>query len=54
MVLDPRDAFYLTVGGYAMPEVVIYNRKGEVVEHFRGVANKADIKTVVESIINSK
>ena len=54
MVLDPRDAFYLTVGGYAMPEVVIYNRKGEVVEHFRGVANKADIKTVVENIINSK
>ena len=48
MVLDPRDAFYLTVGGYAMPEVVVYNKKGEVVEHFRGVANKTDIKTVIE------
>jgi thiol-disulfide isomerase/thioredoxin len=48
MVLDPRDAFYLTVGGYAMPEVVIYNSKGEVVEHCRGVADKELIKTVVE------
>lgn len=53
MVLDPRDAFYLTVGGYAMPEVVVYNRKGGVVEHYRGVANKADIKAAVERAINT-
>lgn len=53
MVLDPRDAFYLTVGGYAMPEVVIYNPKGEVVEHYRGVTNKADIKAVVEQLISA-
>lgn len=53
MVLDPRDAFYLTVGGYAMPEVVVYNSKGEVVEHYRGVANKADIKSAVERVINT-
>jgi len=48
MVLDPRDAFYLTVGGYAMPEVVIYNSRAEVVEHYRGVTNKDDIKDVLE------
>ena len=51
MVLDPRDAFYLTVGGYAMPEVVVYNQKGEIVEHYRGVANKADIKASVEQAL---
>jgi thiol-disulfide isomerase/thioredoxin len=48
MVLDPRDAFYLTVGGYAMPEVVVYNHSGEVIEHYRGVANKRDIKAVID------
>jgi len=47
MVLDPRDAFYLTVGGYAMPEIVIFNSKGEVLEHYRGVADKGSIKNIL-------
>lgn len=54
MALDPRDAFYLTVGGYAMPEVVIYNPKGEIVEHYRGVANKSDIKATIEGVITTQ
>lgn len=53
MVLDPRDAFYLTVGGYAMPEVVVYNNRGEIVEHYRGVANKADIKATIEQVLSA-
>jgi thiol-disulfide isomerase/thioredoxin len=52
MVLDPRDHFYTSVGGYAMPEVVVYNRRGEVVLHERGVANETNIKTAVEQELN--
>lgn len=52
MVLDPRDHFYGAVDGYAMPEVVIYNRRGEVVLHERGVANEAVIKAQVDAELN--
>lgn len=48
VVLDPRDHFYGAVGGYAMPEVVTYNPKGDVVLHLRGVAEKDEIKQAVD------
>ena len=52
MALDPRDYFYNAVGGYAMPEVVIYNKRGEIIEHFRGPAPKSDIITVLDSLLS--
>lgn len=54
VVLDPRDAFYSAVGGYAMPEVVIYNKRGEIVQHSRGVAQKSEIKTTLETLLNKE
>ena len=53
LVLDPRDHFYTSVGGYAMPEVVIYNKRGEIVNHFRGDANESKIKETINQILNS-
>jgi len=49
-VLDPRDHFYNAVGGYAMPELVVYNEKGEVIEHYRGVVPIGDLKTLLENL----
>lgn len=49
MVLDPNDQFYGAVGGYTMPEVVVYSETGDVVLHSRGVANKDEIKKVIEA-----
>jgi len=54
MVLDPRDAFYLTVGGYAMPEVVVYNSRGEVAQHYRGVTNIDDLRQVIQGILSQE
>ncbi len=51
VALDPRDIFYTTVGGYAMPETAIYNQQGEITQHYRGVTPKSDIKTVIDSLI---
>ena len=51
MVLDPTDRFYAAVGGYAMPEVVIYNQKGEIINHLRGVAPKVDIQASVSAAL---
>ncbi len=53
VVLDPRDHFYTSIGGYAMPELIVYNQKGEVIKHFRGVAPKAEIETTLQQLITS-
>jgi thiol-disulfide isomerase/thioredoxin len=50
LILDPRDHYYLAVGGFAMPEVLVYNQRGEVVLHQRGVANREEIKSAVLGI----
>ena len=52
LVLDPRDHFYSSVEGYAMPEVVIYNNLGEVVLHERGVANKDNIAASINDALS--
>lgn len=36
LVLDPDDNYYNSIGGYAMPETIVYNTKGEIVHHHRG------------------
>ncbi len=53
MALDPRDYFYKAVGGYAMPEVVVYNKRGEIVNHFRGPAPKSEIITTLDSLLSA-
>ncbi len=52
MALDPRDYFYNAVGGYAMPELVVYNSRGEIVNHFRGSAPKSEIITTLDSLLS--
>jgi thiol-disulfide isomerase/thioredoxin len=51
VALDPRDNFYAAVGGYAMPEAVIYSKYGEIIDHQRGVANKEQIVGVIDGVI---
>lgn len=51
MVLDPRDNFYSSIDGYAMPEVVIYNTQGEIVVHERGVASREIIETKLRELL---
>lgn len=53
MALDPRDYFYKAVDGYAMPEVVVYNKRGEIVKHFRGPAPKLEIITILDSLLSA-
>jgi thiol-disulfide isomerase/thioredoxin len=39
-VVDETDAFYPSVGGYAMPETIIFNTAGDIVWHYRGVITR--------------
>lgn len=50
IVLDPDDQFYQKVGGYAMPEVVVFDRSGSIVLHERGVADREKIKSTLETL----
>jgi hypothetical protein len=48
LLLDPTDHFYKSIGGYAMPETVIFDEKGSTKAHFRGVVTQAEIETALK------
>ncbi len=50
IALDPRDHFYTAIGGYAMPEIVVYDAQGKIVMHEQGVTNKANIKAALQTL----
>ncbi len=52
LVIDTEDLFYTSVNGYAMPETVIFDTKGEVVLHERGVVSADLIKQTIDSVLN--
>jgi thiol-disulfide isomerase/thioredoxin len=37
VIIDTKDYFYGATGGYAMPETLIYNQDGVLIDHIRGV-----------------
>ncbi|MFB6226550.1 MAG: TlpA family protein disulfide reductase [Candidatus Paceibacteria bacterium] len=43
-LLDKRDRFYQEIGGFAMPETILVNEKGEIVFHKRGPMNAEELK----------
>jgi thiol-disulfide isomerase/thioredoxin len=51
-ILDPTDFYFKNSEGYAMPETIVYNKKGEVVLHQRGELRvdelNATLKTLTE------
>jgi peroxiredoxin len=51
LVIDTEDFFYKSVGGYAMPETLVFNAKGEIVEHVRGTINKEQMVALIDSIL---
>lgn len=53
IVTDTKDYFYNAVGGYAMPETLIYNQAGTIVEHTEGVQSKDDLRTILDSLNNN-
>lgn len=51
-ILDQDDAHFGEVGGYAMPETIVYDGEGNVVEHVRGSIDQAALIDVVEAVNN--
>ncbi len=51
IVVDTTDFFYGATGGYAMPETLIYNKAGTIIEHVRGTLTYDDLHKTLDSII---
>lgn len=46
---DPADTFYRAVGGYAMPETVVYAVDGTIVFHARGVLVESELVAALDA-----
>ncbi|MBI3495014.1 TlpA family protein disulfide reductase [Candidatus Berkelbacteria bacterium] len=50
-LIDPADAFYQAIGGFAMPETLFIARDGTIVEHKRGPLALTEIRQKIQMII---
>lgn len=51
LIIDVGDVFYSSIGGYAMPEVVIFNTGGEKVLHHQGILPREEVVAVLDSLV---
>lgn len=51
LLLDPDDAYFKEVGGYAMPETVFINSSGVIVFHQRGPMPLADLAKKMKELV---
>lgn len=50
VLIDPADTFYKAIGGYAMPETVVYAPDGRIVYHARGVAPLEELTQAIDAL----
>ena len=50
-LLDPRDSFYRSIGGFSMPETLFVNVQGEIVIHKRGPMELDEMREKVLQIL---
>ena len=49
-LIDPEDAFFKSISGYAMPETVFINERGEIVFHQRGPLNLPELEQRIHEL----
>lgn len=50
-LLDPKDDFYKTIGGFGMPETLFINSAGQTIIHKRGPMDLNEIRSKIQEII---
>jgi len=51
LLLDPDDEFFKSMGGYAMPETIFINARGEIIYHQRGPMKVDEVISQVNALI---
>lgn len=52
LLLDPQDAFFKSIGGYAMPETVFIDAHGDIVFHQRGPIDVPTLEAKLKTLVN--
>jgi thiol-disulfide isomerase/thioredoxin len=50
ILLDPDDAFFRSIGGYAMPETVFIDSNSEVIFHQRGPIQMDEVRARIQEL----
>jgi thiol-disulfide isomerase/thioredoxin len=51
VLLDPKDAYYKAIGGYAMPETLFVDDRGEIVYHSRGPLSSSEMQSHIDAML---
>jgi len=52
IIVDPDDKFFKSIGGYAMPETVFINARGDIVYHQRGPIDVPTLEAKLKELIH--
>ncbi len=52
--IDTKDTFYTSIGGYAMPETILYDEKGAIAAHTRGTLTEDKLKALIDEALTTK
>jgi len=52
LLLDPNDAFFKSIAGYAMPETVFIDASGDIVYHQRGPIDMPTLEEKVKELVH--
>ncbi|MCA9359753.1 TlpA family protein disulfide reductase [Candidatus Nomurabacteria bacterium] len=47
LVLDYDDRYFASIGGYNMPETVVYDTKGNIFHHERGAMSESKLRRII-------
>lgn len=50
-LLDPKDSFYRSIGGFSMPETIFIDKNGDIVDHKRGPMDINEIRQKIQKIL---
>jgi thiol-disulfide isomerase/thioredoxin len=50
-IIDVNDFYYAGTDGYAMPETIIYDSDGKIIQHIRGVVVKSELENILNQIL---
>ncbi|MCB9790607.1 TlpA family protein disulfide reductase [Candidatus Nomurabacteria bacterium] len=50
-LLDLKDSFYKKIGGFSMPETVIYDSEGNELKHIRGPVTYEEMKSELKNLL---
>jgi thiol-disulfide isomerase/thioredoxin len=51
-IIDGTDTFFNSLGGYAMPETIVFDPVGNIFFHKRGMVTEAELTTAIDTLRN--